>query len=89
MKFKPFENESDALTLSDSLNDTELSIENKIDRVSFFGSLDITKDKTGLDHALKLQSLLNAIVEVLGKSDLPDKIEVDEGAVVEVKNPFE
>ncbi len=89
MKFKPFENESDALTLSDSLNDTELSIENKIDRVSFFGSLDITKDKIGLDHALKLQSLLNAIVEVLGKSDLPDKIEVDEGAVVEVKNPFE
>lgn len=86
--FKPFENESDVITLSDPLNDAELTIENRIDRVSIFGSLDITKDKAGLRQAKDLQSLLGAILDVLEKSDLPDKIEPDKDAIVEVENPF-
>ena len=56
---KYFENESDVITLQ------ELSIENRLDRVSIFGSLDITRDKQGLELALKLQCIVEGIVNAL------------------------
>ncbi len=80
MTIEPFQNESQAVTIG------ELNIENRLDRVSIFGSLDITKDKPGLAAALELKGLLDSVVEELTHTDLPDAIEVI--APTTVKNPF-
>lgn len=52
------------------------------------GSLDLTRDKTGLAHARTLKAALEAIVHAL-ESDalLPDKVTPPK-ATTEVKNPF-
>lgn len=80
---KYFENESDVITLQ------ELSIENRLDRVSIFGSLDITHDKQGLELALKLQSIVNGIVDTLEhvKNELPEHVPPP-APTEEVENPF-
>ena len=80
---KYFENESDVITLQ------ELSIENRLYRVSIFGSLDITRDKQGLELALKLQCIVEGIVNALEqvKDELPDHIPPP-APTEEVENPF-
>ena len=78
---KPFDNESDAFQID------ELTIENRLDRVSIYGSLELAKDKLGLARVLQLQELLDNIVKVLeSERNLPEKI-VDKPAE-KVKNPF-
>ena len=79
-KLKPFANESDALSLG------ELNIENRLDRVSIFGSIDITRDKAGLEQAKLLQSVLNATVAALESEQLPERIAV--APTDTVGNPF-
>lgn len=44
--FMAFENETDTLSVGG------MSIENRLDKISIYGSLDITKDKSGLTNAL-------------------------------------
>jgi hypothetical protein len=80
---KYFENESDVITLQ------ELSIENRLDRISMFGSLDITHDKQGLELALKLQTIVNGIVTALeqAKDALPERVPPP-APTEEVDNPF-
>jgi hypothetical protein len=78
----PFANESESLQLD------ELSIENRTDRVSLFGSIDITRDKHGLELAQRLKHLLDAIVTRLAHEDLPESIPPPQNIDV-VKNPFE
>ena len=78
--FKPFKNEQDSIGIG------ELTIENRIDRVSVYGTLDITKDKQGLAAALQLKSILDDTVAELQKADLPDQITVE--APETVSNPF-
>lgn len=84
MKFTPFANEADTLQLGD------LKIENRLDRVSLYGSLDLTRDRVGLDQAKKLRALLDATVKQLGADAaagiLPDAITV--APAESVKNPF-
>jgi hypothetical protein len=79
--FTPYRNESDCLQLAD------LTIENRLDRVSVYGSIDLTKDKTGLENARELKRILDQVVEALEASDLPDKVAMEEPETV--KNPFE
>ena len=76
----PFQNESDALQLGD------LTIENRVDRVSFYGSLDITRDKIGLENAQQLKSIIEMIVGELESSELPDQIAIEPTDTV--NNPF-
>ena len=76
----PFQNESDSLQVG------ELTIENRIDRVSFYGSLDITRDKEGLEKAKHLKSILTMVCEKLENSDLPDHITIV--PTESVTNPF-
>ena len=61
-------------------------IENRIDRVSFYGSLDITRDKEGLAHARQLMSILEMVIKKLEKAELPDHVTIKPTA--SVKNPF-
>ncbi|OQX09454.1 MAG: hypothetical protein BWK73_22855 [Thiothrix lacustris] len=79
-----FKNESEALTIG------ELSIENRLDRVSLYGSIDLTHDAEGLALALRLKGILDGVVSVLegdkAAGVLPDKITV--AATDDVENPF-
>ncbi len=56
MKFTPYANEADVLQLG------RLSIENRLDRVTLCGDLDLTRDQSGLVHARLLHKLLGEIV---------------------------
>jgi len=79
--FMPFQNESDAFSIN------ELNLENRLDRISIYGSLDITKDKEGLQCALLLKRLINATVDELKRDrNLPDKIAIK--SLESVENPF-
>jgi hypothetical protein len=57
----------------------DLNIENRLDRVSLYGSVDITHDRAGLEQALRLKGVVDGMVAVLSeeqeKGGLPDKVE--------------
>ncbi|MDA8412498.1 MAG: hypothetical protein M0023_01785 [Desulfobacteraceae bacterium] len=78
--FKPFKNESDTLQIGD------LTIENRLDRVSIFGSLDITLDQEGVQVAKELKALLDLTVSEMEKNKLSGKIAVAKSETV--INPF-
>lgn len=81
-KFDPYGNESDSWQIED------LTIENRLDRVSIYGSIEITRDKKGLEAAKKIADLFNSIVKRLSQEDLPESIPPPQGIEV-VENPFE
>lgn len=82
MPFKAFADE-----VSQTMID-ELTIENQGDRVSIYGSIQITLDQIGLKHARQLQKLLTEAVSYLEQhSDLPEHLAPPEAAE-EVANPF-
>ena len=78
----PFANEEDVIHIG------ELDIENRLDRISLHGAVDITKDKQGLEYAFALKRQIDTIVEYLKKQALPEKISV-ENTAKKVNNPFE
>ncbi|MGK5047144.1 hypothetical protein ACQ4WP_14765 [Janthinobacterium sp. GB4P2] len=80
-KFVPYANESDVLEIGG------LTIENRIDRISISGDIDLTLDKPGLALAKQLQKLLGDVVAQLEKQALPDQLPPPE--VTSVANPFE
>lgn len=79
-----FKNEAETQTLHG------LTLENRLDRVSLYGSLDITHDAAGLGLALQLKALLDGVVAVLSTEQasgaLPEKISLK--ASETVANPF-
>jgi hypothetical protein len=76
----PFANESDSLGIGG------LTIENRTDRISLYGSIDITRDKEGLVHAERLKMLFDDIVAAMKADHLPDRISIK--AEEEIANPF-
>ena len=80
-KFVPYANESDVLEIGG------LNIENRIDRISISGDIDLTLDKPGLALAKQLQTLLADVVAQLEKRDLPAQLPPP--VVTSVANPFE
>ena len=77
---RPFKNEKDYLQIGD------LTIENRLDRVSIFGSIDITRDQEGLAVARELKGILELTLAELENADLPDKVALKPAETV--KNPF-
>ena len=81
---KPYENESESLQIAD------LTIENRTDRISIYGSLDITRDKQGLKAAKELKNILDAALKTLEAEEkngkLPDAVATE--ATVTINNPF-
>lgn len=67
--FSPFENESDVLLLGD------LTLENRIDRISLYGSIDLTLDQAGMRDAETLLGILTDAVAKMNKHPLPANIE--------------
>ena len=68
-ELQPFQNESETLQIG------ELNIENRIDQLELYGSLTITRDKAGLQQALRLKALLDAAVVVTSFCTTPRKVQ--------------
>jgi len=77
---RPFQNETDSRQIA------ELTVENRTDRIEIYGSVSITRDKSGLATALALKQTIDAAVEVLKSEKLPDRL--PEAEIKVVKNPF-
>lgn len=78
--FQPYANEADVVEIGN------LCIENRVDRISLHGDVDLTRDQSGLAKAKLLQRLLNDAIAVLEAQTLPDLLPAP--AVKTVKNPF-
>ena len=80
-KFVPYANEADVLLVG------RLSIENRLDRITISGDIDLTADQAGLADARALHQLLGEVVACLQAQDLPARL--PPAAVKTVANPFD
>ncbi len=81
-KLNPYANEADVLQIGG------LTIENRLDRITIAGDIDLTLDQQGLAQARELNELLGAVVARLAEQkDLPAKLPAPK--VKKVANPFE
>lgn len=80
--FNPFENEADVMTLAG-----EFTLENRLERIALYGSLDLTRDQRGLALALKLKEVIDATVAKLQAEALPDLLQSDDTGLEEIVNP--
>jgi hypothetical protein len=79
--FSPFANEADVLEVG------RLMLENRLDRVTISGDVDLTADRQGLEAARLLQAVLAQVVANLeARKDLPEHLPPPD--VKTVKNPF-
>lgn len=75
---------------SDHISSSEidnLTLENQGNRLSIYGSLQITCDQQGLAHAQQLQAVLTQAIHYLQQQDLPEKIDQPDDSE-EIDNPF-
>ena len=63
-----FQNESEVMIIRGENHD--LNIENRLDRVSLYGSVDITHDQEGLAQALRLKGVVDSMVSALNEEQL-------------------
>ena len=79
---RPYQNEADAVEIGD------LKIENRIDRISVYGRVDLTRDKAGLENARALKQLLDDVVRTLEDDPaLPEHVARPKAPVMK-RNPF-
>lgn len=79
--FDPYANEADVVFIG------KLMIENRLDRITLSGDVDLTFDQPGLAKARNLHQLLGAVVARLETAAaLPDALPPP--GVQTVKNPF-
>ena len=81
---KPYANESESIQIEG------LTVENRTDRISIHGEINITRDKQGLKAVKELKAVIDASLKVLEadqvKGELPDAISLKK--TVSVDNPF-
>ncbi|POZ50695.1 hypothetical protein [Methylovulum psychrotolerans] len=77
---EPFLNETETFQID------QLTVENRLDRVQLYGSVEITYDQAGLERASALKALVDSLVMKLSSEQLPEKVVVDD--LPTVKNPF-
>jgi hypothetical protein len=58
-KFTPFADDATSVAIG------ELTVENGTEKVALYGSLDITRNKAGLKHALALKAIVDQAVTTL------------------------
>ncbi len=67
--FMAYENDTDGFTTG------ELQIKNALDVITIEGTLEITKDRQGLEAALKLKRAVDAAIDALKRDrNLPESI---------------
>lgn len=80
---KPFADESAAASIGD------LSVENGTAKVLISGSVEITRDQSGLKHAQALKRLADDLVAALEGGNVPQHAKPAQAATVDkVDNPF-
>jgi hypothetical protein len=78
----PFQNESETVSFG------SFTIENRTDRVTAYGNVDLTRDKAGLELARRLRAVLDLVVQALeNEPNLPDRVAPPE-TLDSVDNPF-
>jgi len=79
--FTPYQNEEQSLAIDD------MTVENRLDRITVYGSVELTRDQSGLQHARALKEVIDAVVAVLEQDkNLPAQVELK--PTDQVKNPF-
>jgi DUF1009 family protein len=78
--FQAYANEADVLEIGN------LMLENRVDRITISGEVDLTADRQGLEHARRLQQALADIVKALESRDLPEQL--PPAQVETIANPF-
>ena len=78
--FVPFANEADVIQVGD------LSIENRLDRITLSGDVDLTLDNAGLAKARVLHRLLGEVVAKLEAAPLPESLPAP--GLKTIDNPF-
>jgi hypothetical protein len=79
--FTPFANEADVLEVG------RLMLENRLDRVTISGDVDLSADRQGLAAARLLHDVLGRVVASLeARADLPERLPPP--TLPTVKNPF-
>jgi hypothetical protein len=78
--FTPYANEADVLEVGN------LMLENRVDRITVSGDVDLTADQAGLAAARRLHEALGAIVAALEARELPDRLPPPDVSTVD--NPF-
>lgn len=78
--FVPFANEADVLHVGD------LMVENRLDRITLSGDVDLTLDQEGLALARRLHALLGDVVGKMEAQELPAQLPPAD--VQQVENPF-
>ena len=78
--FVPYANEADVVHVG------ELMFENRLDRITISGDVDLTMDAAGLADARRLHELITAVLARLEAGPLPDKLPPPD--VKTVDNPF-
>lgn len=76
----PYANEADVLQIDD------LMIENRLDRITISGDVDLTADQAGLALARRLKEVVDAVVATLEGQELPERLPPPD--VKHVDNPF-
>jgi hypothetical protein len=79
-KFVPYANEADVLHIGG------LTIENRVDRITIAGDIDLTLDQPGQADARALHKLLGDVLAAMDAQTLPAKLPPP--VVQNVKNPF-
>lgn len=67
--FIAYQNELDSLTIG-----ADLTVQNRLDRISIYGSIDLTKDKEGLKYAYELKRIIDSAIDALKGKDLPEHV---------------
>lgn len=83
-EMKPFADEETSLAIG-----ATFTVENRLDRVALYGSLDLTRSREGLVHAERLLSILEGTVAELRRNfeHLPAR-PLPPAGVDDVDNPF-
>jgi hypothetical protein len=79
--FAPYANEADVVEVGN------LMLENRLDRITISGDVDLTADQAGLAAARLLHALLGGVVASLENKDLPEHLPA--APVKTVSNPFD
>jgi hypothetical protein len=80
-KLTPFADDATSITID------KLTIENGTQQLSLYGSLDITRDKVGLEHALVLKAVIDQAVKMLTSDRvLPQQLPPEKPKTI--RNPF-
>lgn len=77
---KPYDNEQQVVQING------LTIENRVDQLSIYGTVNLTRDKVGFQKLLELKTIIDDAYKILCNEELPAAIIIEKPK--KVPNPF-